>query len=420
MPDVGMPRLSDSMREGAVSQWLVEDGAEVTRGQEILEVETDKATMTYEAEHDGPLRILVPEGVSVEVGQLIAIIGEPDRPSTEPTEPAEPAEQFEPAMLTAPPSPEAAAVQQLPVSTPSTPSMSREGRRSDLSPLLRRLAREHGVDIEMLKGSGSGGKVVRSDITDAAASLAPEPPSPPALSSGPRVAETAGRRVPLSRSQRLVAGRMSESKRTIPDFWVSLAADVTRLLALRDDLKAAPAGSRGSESVPTVNDLIVKACALALVEHPRLNAAYDEDHLVSAGEVNVGIAVSTDNGLLVPVVRSADRQSLAEIAATSQRLTAQARAGKIAAADLAGGTFTVSNLGGFGVRAFAPIVNGRQAAILGVGAATPTCVPTDGAVAVRSMLELTLTCDHRIVYGADAARFLQTLKGLLESPAVLL
>jgi pyruvate dehydrogenase E2 component (dihydrolipoamide acetyltransferase) len=371
MPDVGMPRLSDSMREGAVSEWLVEDGTEVTRGQEILEVETDKATMTYEAEHDGPLRILVPAGVNVEVGHLIATIGDPDP---------------------APPTPA------------PTPPGNGDGRRADVSPLLRRLAREHGVDIDTLQGSGPDGKVLRADITAASQSPA---------------GDSAGR-VALSRSQRLVASRMSESSRTVPDFWASLAVDVTRATELREDLKAAPAGAPGAGPVPTLNDVIVKACALALVRHPGLNAAYDDDHVLYADAVNIGIAVATSTGLLVPVIRSADQRSLTDIAVTSQRLTAQARAGKSTVADLEGGTFTVSNLGGFGVRAFAPIINGHQAAILGVGAATPTCVPMGGAVTVRSMLELTLTCDHRIVYGADAARFLQTLKELLEAPTVLL
>jgi pyruvate dehydrogenase E2 component (dihydrolipoamide acetyltransferase) len=281
------------------------------------------------------------------------------------------------------------------------------------------------VDIDTLQGTGPGGKVLRADITAAATAGGPAPadaatpPGDAPPGDGPLVGVT-GRRVPLSRSQRLVASRMSESKRTVPDFWASLAVDVTRVIGLREDLKAAPTAARSRGPVPTFNDIVVKACALALVEHPGLNAAYDADHVVLAGAVNVGIAVATTAGLLVPVIRSADQRPLTEIATTSQRLTAQARAGKIAVADLEGGTFTVSNLGGFGVRAFAPIINGHQAAILGVGAATPTCVPVDGAVAVRSMLELTLTCDHRIVYGADAGRFLQTLKELLESPTVLL
>ena len=403
MPDVGMPRLSDSMREGAVSLWLVEDGAEVTRGQEILEVETDKATMTYEAEHDGRLHIIVPAGVNVEVGQLIATIGEPDRSAEPPPRPGEPdLETVAPQVLSA-----------------VRPRPRPDGRRSDLSPLLRRLARENGVDVEALQGSGPGGKVVRADILAAATTASPgvEAAEPGHGSSG---AVPAGEAVPLSRTQRLVAGRMSEASRTIPDFWASASVDVTRLLALREDLKVGRSGAPSGDPVPTVNDLVVKACALALVEHPQLNAAYAGDELVRFAEVNVGIAVATDTSLLVPVIRNADRCPLAEIAARSRRLTEQARGGKTTVADLEGGTFTVSNLGAFGVRAFAPIINGGQAAILGVGAATPVCVPVDGAVAVRSMLELTLTCDHRIVYGADAARFLRTLKGLLEAPAVLL
>lgn len=411
MPDVGMPRLSDSMREGAVSQWLVTDGTQVTRGQEILEVETDKATMTYEAEHDGLLRILVGEGVNVEVGHVIATIGEPD---ARPTAPPTPAPQASPPRT---PTPSPTGPPPRPATIGPAAGPSRKPRRADLTPLLRRLAQEHGVDPEAVQGTGPGGKVLRSDIVGAAAK-GPDPVGAAAGGPDPVVA-AGGSRVPLTRSQRLVASRMTESKQAIPDFWASASIDVTSLLELRSGLKA-PAGQRVQSIVPTLNDFVVRACALALVEHPRLNTAYDDGHVVSPDTVNIGVAVATDTGLLVPVIRSTDRLDVFEIAERSASLVAAARSGKITVPSLEGGTFTVSNLGSFGVRSFAPIINARQGAIVGVGAATPAVVPVDGAIVVRSMLEVTLTSDHRIVYGADAGRFLQTLRHLLESPVALL
>lgn len=382
-----MPRLSDSMREGAISRWLVADGAEVTRGQELLEVETDKATMTYEAEDSGVLHILVTEGQDVPVGHVIATIGGWTRSAPQP-----------------------------PVAGPVAAPAS---GRVAVSPLLRRFAKDLGVDLTSVHGTGPGGKIRREDIADAATTPAPSNPAPsaPAPSISPAPSTAAGQvRRPLTHRQRLIAGRMLESKRTAPDFALTMTVDVTRLLQLRAELRSGqPEAIR-----PTVNDFVVKACALALVAHPLLGGHLDGEVVVLPAEVGVGIAVALEGSLLVPVIRRANEKSLQDIADESREIAARARAGTIDAASMQGGTFTISNLGPFGIRSFTPIINSGQAAILGVGAAVETCVPRDGSVAVRSLMELNLTCDHRFVYGADGARFLQTLRELLESPLALL
>lgn len=403
MPEVGMPRLSDTMREGAISRWLVDDQSVVSRGQEILEIETDKATMAYEAEHDGVLRILLPEGVSVEIGHLIATIGD--------------------------------------VAAATTPP-----RRADVSPLSRRLAAENDIDLFTLRGSGPEGKVTRDDVLAAVVAKTLVSPagtaSPHAtvseravlrrtepertLPDGAELKERRDSRVRLTRSQQLIASRMSETKQTVPDFTATVSVDVTRLASLREELRA------GGEITPTLNDFVVKAVALALVEHPRLNGYFDDGDAVLYGSVNIGVAVAIDDGLVVPTIADADRKSLTEIAVEARDLARQARAGKISLASLAGGTFTISNLGGLGVTSFSPIINGAQAAILGVGAAVPTCVPTRVAtratagtspgfsIDMRSLMNITLTCDHRIVYGAEAAKFLNTVKEQLQEPLPLL
>lgn len=400
---VGMPRLSDSMQQGTIERWLVADGAAVTRGQEILEVETDKAVMAYEAESDGLLHILAPAGATVAVGDPIATIGSAAHPDVAPgPEPVD--------------------------GRPHPPDRVRPVRRPGVSPLLRRIAAERGVDLHHVVGTGRDGTITREDILQVAP--APEAPAaeapaaqeitPDAVPAPPDLT-----RQPLTRGQRRVAERLGEAKRTIPDFWASVVVDVTAALALRDDLRALAPGSADADepdppATPTLNDLVLKATALALRAHPRLNAFYDDDHIVLVDPIDLGMAVATDDGLLVPVLRAADRLPLAELAAQTRALARSARQRRIDLAHLERGTFTVSNLGGFGIRRFAPIINGRQAAILGIGAATPTCVPRDGRIEVRSLLEATLTCDHRIVYGTDAAAFLQTFTRLLERPVSLL
>ena len=389
-----MPRLSDSMREGAIAQWLVADGDSVTVGQELLEIETDKATMTYEAEDAGVIYLLMEPGVTVPVGTTIASIGGPDRPR----EVVVRSESSpEPEVSAA----EAARAERNPRET--------EGRPAGLSPLLRRLARELEVDLQTLTGTGPAGRILRSDIE--AAGRTAESPAPNGLA-----APAGGTRTPLSHGERLIARRMTEFKHAAPDFSASITVDVTRLMALREELREL------GGPPPTVNDFVVCACVVALREHPRLNSYFDDDERVEHAEIGIGIALATtaEHSLLVPTLHGAEEMDVLEIAAQTRKIVELGRTGALTASQLEGGSFTVSNLGAYGIRSFVPILNGRQAAILGVGVAVPTCVPMGGSVEIRTLMELTLNCDHRIVYGADAAQFLQALQAQLQNPLALL
>ena len=360
-----MPRLSDSMEEGTVAKWLVAEGAPVARGQPLVEIDTDKATMEYESESEGTLlQILVHEGETAAIGTPIARVGSPSEAPTASTSP--PAERVQ------------------------------RSARANASPVAKRLAKELGVALECVEGTGPNGMITREDVERAAGGPAQGPEPGPELE-------------PLSRVQQAIARHMLEAA-GVPTFSVEIDVDMTASGELRKSL----------EPRPSVNDLVVKACALALREHPRVNAAYSEEGFRYSERVNVGIAVAAQDALLVPVVHDADRKSVAEIAHESRELAEKARGGKLSPAELDGGTFTVSNLGMYGIRRFEAILNTPQAAILAVGAVEPQpAVDAEGRLAVRPLMAATLVCDHRILYGADAARFLARLRELLESPAPL-
>jgi pyruvate dehydrogenase E2 component (dihydrolipoamide acetyltransferase) len=358
--EIVMPRLSDSMEEGTVAKWLVDEGAEVTRGQPLVEIDTDKATMEYESESEGTLlRILVPEGETAAIGATIAWIGSPSEEIPAP---------------------------QAPVSTAP------RGARVNASPIAKRIAQERGIDLAAIQGTGPGGMITKEDV-EGTAGAAPEGAAPE----------------PLSRIQQAVARHMAEAA-AVPTFAVEVEIDMTRCSELRESL----------DPSPSVNDLVVRACAVALLDHPRVNAAYSEQGFRYAEAVNVGIAVAAEDALLVPVVHDADQKSIAEIGAASRELAEKARAGTLTPAELDGGTFTVSNLGMHGVRRFEALLNTPQAAILAVGAVEPRpAVGPDGELLVRPLMSATLVCDHRILYGAEAALFLARVRELLEDPAAL-
>jgi pyruvate dehydrogenase E2 component (dihydrolipoamide acetyltransferase) len=288
------------------------------------------------------------------------------------------------------------------------------------SPLARRVARELGVEIAALAGSGPGGRVVRADVEHAAngtlaAVAAPAPaPAAPAAAAEPASAKGEVEIVEPTRTQQLIARRMSESKATIPDFQVTTEADVTELLAVRAAMKA----QRGA--APSVNDFVVKACGLALRDHPRANGAYRDGTFALHERVNVGVAVAGEGTLVVPTIFDADRTPVTEISARTRELAAKVRDATITPPELAGGTFSVSNLGMYGVTAFTAVVNPGQAAILAVGAAVERPSVRDGEIVARELMALTLSCDHRILYGADAAAFLADVRALLEAPLRLL
>jgi pyruvate dehydrogenase E2 component (dihydrolipoamide acetyltransferase) len=363
MGEVTMPRLSDSMTEGTIARWLKADGETVQRGEEIVEVETDKATVGYEAEMSGMLAIRQPEGAVVAVGAVIAVIGD-DAPVV--------------------------------VGAQATTA------RVKASPLARRLARDLGVELSGLSGSGPHGRVIKSDVMAAAGNGGGGAPEP----AGDEVQQ-------LTRTQSLIARRMAESRGTVPEFALEVDVDMSGVLQMRRELAAV------AEPGPTLNDIIVKACALALRRHPRANGSFSAGGFVLHPAVNVAIAVAVEGSLLTPVVRDADVKSVGQIAAETRRLIERARAGQLSPAELDGGTFTVSNLGMFGIDRFEGIINAPQSAILCVGAVRERPVAVEGEVVIRPMAFMTLAADHRILYGADAAVFLVDVRRFLEHPLTM-
>ncbi len=434
MPDVVMPRLSDSMEEGTVLRWLKASGDVVSRGDELAEIETDKATMTYEADSDGVLELVAAEGETLPIGAVIARIGGEAGARA----PAGAVASGAPPLAAAgaePPAPGPAAAIAGPAAgpgapAPGAPALRADGARVKASPVARRVAGELGVDLGGLAGTGPGGRIVRADVEAAAngagrtgapaapggAPVAPAAAAPDAGPPGLATAKGQATVQELSRLQQTVARRMAESRATVPDFTLTAEIDMQAAANFRAQLKAAaPEG----EPAPSFNDLIVKACALALREHPRANAAYKDGRFELYERVNVGVAVAGQDSLVVPTIFDADRKGLAAIAAETRALAGKARDGTVTPPELSGGTFTVSNLGMFGIRQFTAVISPPQAAILAVGAIEPRPVVRDGDVVPGLTMAVTLACDHRILYGADAAEFLAAIRTRLQAPATL-
>jgi pyruvate dehydrogenase E2 component (dihydrolipoyllysine-residue acetyltransferase) len=430
MTELTMPRLSDSMEQGTILTWLKRDGDEVVAGEDLVEIETDKATMTHTAEAGGILTLLVGEGETLPVGTPIARVGAGHSAPPEPAAPApptalspEPAASAPPTAVSPEPAADAAPTPVADAATPVAPSAATNGKPADgdvrASPLARRIAREHAIVLEAVAGSGPRGRITRADVLAAAGIAASPPamrataPAPPAPAPAPAAGAVEHER--LSRLQQVVARRMVEAKSTVPEFQVQTEVRMDAAIALRAQLKAAA----GDQPVPSFNDLIVKAAALALREHPRANGSYQGDTFALHADVNVGVAVAAADALVVVTVREADRKSIGQIARDVRALAERVRAGTITPPELEGATFTVSNLGMYGMTAITPVINVPQAAILGVGALRETLARQDDEIIDRTLLTLTLTCDHRILYGADAARFLARIRELLESPLAL-
>jgi pyruvate dehydrogenase E2 component (dihydrolipoamide acetyltransferase) len=447
-----MPRLSDTMEEGTILRWLKSDGEHVARGEELVEIETDKATMVYESDQQGALAIIAAEGATLAVGEPIARVGAAGAAAADgggqedsggvPAAGAEARTDAQTRQEQAPgqrASDGAPAGDGSPAPAPSPAAGSAAAARSDgerlkASPLARRIAQERGVDLSAVRGSGPGGRIVKADVlgaedvqTVAAGEevLAGHRAAASAPSAGlPEVATAKGETtdVALTRTQQTIARRMAESKATIPDFAIQSDVDMEQCVALRGELKrlAPSAAASGAQpGAPTYNDMVVKACALALREHGRANGSYRDGTMHLHSRVNVGVAVAADDALVVPTVFDADEKSLGEIARETRGLAERVRAQTITPPELGGGTFTVSNLGMYGVKSFTAIINPPQAGILSVGTLEQRAVVRDGEVAVRHMLTLTLVCDHRILYGAEAAQFLARIRALLESPSAL-
>jgi pyruvate dehydrogenase E2 component (dihydrolipoamide acetyltransferase) len=469
MPDIVMPRLSDSMEEGTVLQWLKAVGDEIAVGDELVEVETDKANMAYESDVAGTLtQILVDEGETVAIGTPIARVGDSgegseasaeDERGTGESRPAGPVGAGDPpppAVAKAssgevPPTPPPAGETSEPAeaqTTEVTAPADGDGHRPKASPLARRLAKEQGLDLAQLEGSGPGGRIVKADVERAssaggagegvserarrpvprpagsarAASPPGEEPSArsdtPSPAAGP-AAETAKGQVSyedLSKTQQVIARRMAESKATAPHFYLRASVDMSEAVAGREMVKAR---ALPGDIVPSFNDMVVKACALALREHPRANGAYRDGRFELYSRVNVGIAVAAEDALIVPTVFDADRKGLRQIASESRALAQRVRDGQITPPELSGATFTVSNLGMYGIDGFSAVINPPQAAILAVGAIEERPVVRDGKIATAHLMQVDLACDHRILYGAPAAEFLARIKALLEEPLSL-
>jgi pyruvate dehydrogenase E2 component (dihydrolipoamide acetyltransferase) len=408
------------MEQGTILSWLKTTGDQVRVGDELLEVETDKATFTHIAETAGILEIIFPEGATVAVGVPIARIdaGSASR-EPQPSAPHSPPAAAEP-------DPSGEVLMLVTAADGSGTRPENGNRRVNATPLARRTAAAHGVELEGLHGTGPLGRITRADVlkragvpTSQAQAL---PTVRPELPSTPRSADPAmtaplpqpgDRRQEPTRLQQLIARRMTDARATIPHFEVQTEVEIDDADTLRTGLKAIAAEDGAA---PSLTDIIIKAVALALREHPRVNGSYRDQVFVLHEHVNIGIAVAADDALLVPTIRNADTKSLGQIARESHELAAQVRSGQIAPAALDGGTFTVSNLGMFGMTAITPVINPPQAAILGVGAVRSTLARVGGEIVDRELLTLTLSCDHRILYGADAARFLAHVRELLQTP----
>jgi pyruvate dehydrogenase E2 component (dihydrolipoamide acetyltransferase) len=430
MSEITMPRLSDTMQGGTIVRWLKSPGDVIKKGDVLAEIETDKATMDLEAYEAGTLQqILVQEGETVPIGQVVALIGT----GAAIQQPAQQATAKAGADGTAPIPAPVASQPRAGASDWDKGSISIESGKRDVvkaSPLARRMAEEHGIDLRQVQGSGPDGRIVRDDIEDvleqritapAGPAIAPQaavsPQTVPVPVALPGVPSQEAEIVKLSRVQSLIARRLTESKQTIPHFYVSSEVDMTDALTLRQALSASV--DEASAKV-TINDFIVRACALALEKFPEVNSTIQDDQLIKYKHINVGIAVDVPSGLVVPVIRETNLKGLRMIAREAKALIARARANKLAPTDLEGGTFSVSNLGMMDVSEFIAVINPPQSAILAISSVCQRFVPLDGQPVVRDLMTMTLSADHRILYGATVARFLQEVKRLLQNPYSLL
>ncbi|MGW6696448.1 dihydrolipoamide acetyltransferase family protein [Nocardia sp. NPDC055049] len=421
MPEIVMPRLSDTMEDGVVSAWLKQVGDQITRGEIVAEIETDKALMELEAYDDGVLeKILAEPGVRVAIGEPIAIVGDGTTSTAD--------------------SGAAAAVTQSGAVSPDTGSSARDAEPQRAShtdtdtdtvsvspragvvkssPLARKIARELQVDMDSVVGTGPGGRVTKRDVeaahsTAAATDIVTPSREENVVAVQPVPASGEFEEVALTNIQRVSAIRLTESKQQAPHFYLTSAIDVTELFAFRARINATL--DAAGDSKVSVNDLLVKAVAVALRKDPSVNVSFAGDKLLRHNGIHIGVAVATPVGLLVPVIRDADRKSVSEIATESRDKATRARDRKLRAEDMSGGTFTISNLGMFGIEQFTAVINSPESAILAVGAAADELRLDNGEVVARKILRVTMSADHRAIDGAVAAQFLATLKELIENP----
>jgi len=429
MADIIMPKMGDAMTEGKVVRWYKKSGDAVKKGEPLLEIETDKVNLDLEAEQDGTLGdVAAAEGQMVEVGGVLAtILGEGEKAAPRRRDAAEPAgedasapsrraidkkdsikkstgEYAEAIDMKAPRIDRTAAAS-------SAAAPKDDGGRKRSSPLARKMAREMGVSLEQVKGSGPSGRIVASDIKNfQPAAPVPQKAKAPTL---PPIQKLETKEIPLTAMRRTIAKRLAESTGPIPHFYLTADYDVTNLLSLREQINEI-------EGIKTsVNDFIVRAAALALRHHPNVNASWGDEAITQHGEIHIGIAVSTPEGLITPVVRDADQKSVTEISNEVRSLADKAKNRKLTPNDYQGSTFTISNLGAWGIEQFTAIINPPNVAILAIGAASAQPVVIDRQVVIRDRMKVTMSCDHRVVDGALGAEFLRTLRSYLEQPVRL-
>ena len=397
--EVKLPRLGQGMEAGTITKWLKAPGDTVEKGEPLFEIDTDKVTQEVESDYAGVLLKITLESGEAPVGQTIAYIG---KEGEEVAEAAAPAPTPEPQAAAPAPEPDSAKPNQIREVAPASAS---NGGRIKASPLARRIARERGIELSSLQGTGPDGRIVAEDVERGAVA---RPAAPAAVPTGEIES------VPLTNIRKTIARRLTAAWEA-PVFQLTVSADMTRANEL-----VARSRELNPDVRVTVTDLLTKVCAQALMRHREVNVQYTEDALLKFPTANVGIAVAAPQGLVVPVIRSVERLSLAEVGTARGDIVGRARENKLTAQDLADGTFTISNLGMFGIEQFVAVINPPQAAILAVGATLDTPVARSGSVEVRPMMTMTLTVDHRAVDGAAGADFLRTVKQYVEEPALAL
>ena len=427
---VVMPKLSPTMEEGQLSRWLKKEGDKVSMGEPLAEIDTDKATMEMQALANGVLRkILIGEGESAPLGQAIAIIGDADediaallksiegKPAKAPSAPAESA-QPAPAQDATPTEtkPEVSADEK------PSPETSRDGGRQLISPIAARMAAEAGINLKSVQGSGPGGRIVKRDIEAAAGAKEGAAKGGPRLKPMVAALHKAGavygpssfRDEPLSEMRRTIARRLVTSLGPVPHFFLTSEIDMERAADMRRSINELYPDTKLS-----INDIVIKVTAAALMQHPLVNASFQDKTVRYYEHADLGIAVATEHGLITPVVRSADLKSLLEIAGEVRELATRARARKLKPEEYTGASFSISNLGMFGIEEFTAVINPPEGAILAVGAMAPKPVVHDGQIVIRQTMRVTMSCDHRVIDGAIGAQFLQTFKQILENPLYL-
>jgi len=421
-----MPKLSPTMEEGQISRWLKKEGDKVSMGEPLAEIDTDKATMEMQALANGVLRkIIINEGQSAPLGQLIAIVGEPDEdiasllseaPAATPA-PKQEAPKQEPAKQE--PAKQGQKQEEKPAEQPAPQQNGQpktDSGRMIVSPLAARMAAEAGIDLRSLQGSGPGGRIIKRDIEAAISQPKPEPGYPRVVPTGqiPQIGASAYRDEPASEIRKTIARRLVTSLGPVPHFFLTTEIEMDRAAEMRRGINALDPDLKIS-----INDVIIKVAAAALIQHPEVNASFQEKFVRYYERADVGVAVAIEDGLITPVVRAADQKSLSQIAAEVRELAERARSRRLKPEEYTGATFSISNLGMFGIDEFTAVINPPEGAILAVGAMSPKPVVRDNEIVIRQMMRVTMSCDHRVIDGATGAKFLQTFKKILENPLYL-